>query len=64
MRTRTTLLTYQEFAIPKNEKTKDWVKNNLCSTDWYVRESNIVIKYQFDFQKQDILYAIESFEVN
>jgi hypothetical protein len=47
------------FTIAKTETNLSWVKENLDDRDYTILAAYIAIKYNHDFQKSDILAAIE-----
>jgi hypothetical protein len=51
------------FKIFKNETNLNWVNNNLDLKDYEVGETMIVIYYNHDFQKNDILNALKLYFV-
>lgn len=50
----------KQLHISKTEKNISWVNENLVEADYKILAGIIVIFYQHDFQKMDILNAINS----
>lgn len=62
------MTTSKKFYVTDSETNLDWCINNLDGRDWATQHEgcngNIVIYYNHDFQKTDILSAMNAEEVN
>jgi len=48
----------KQIHLEKTEGNINWCKANLMEADYKILAGKIVIFYNYDFQKQDILKAI------
>ena len=51
--------TRKNFRIENTEKNLAWCNANLTESDFIIIQIGIVIYYNYDFQKNDILNAME-----
>ena len=50
----------RNLMIPKTDISLDWVNNNLTEKDFIVEKYLIVVFFNYDFQKHDILREINN----